>query len=112
MRLRAIEEDLGKFRVTRHLLDRDDLDSGLIHRHKQIADATMPLGLRIGAAEDKAPLGPMREARPNLLSFDDPLIADEPRLRLNICEIRARIRLGIALAPELIARDDRRKKTL
>src|SRR5262245_1279416 len=70
----------------------------------------MALGLGIGTAHDEAPVGTMRECRPDLLPGDHPLVAVERRPRLNVREIAARVRLRKALAPQLVARLDRRQE--
>src|SRR5690606_25620859 len=87
VRLRALEEDLGELGVARHLLDGDDLYAGLIHRHEEVAEALVALALRVGAADDEAPLRPEREARPDLLALDHPLVADEAGLGLHVGEV-------------------------
>ena len=68
--------------------------------------------VRVGAAHHKAPVGILGQRSPNLLAVDHPSIAVEHRLGAHIGQIRPGIGLGIALAPELLARQDRRHKPL
>ncbi len=66
-RARAVEEHLVELRVPGDLLDRPDLDAGLVHRHEEVRDPAVPWRVAIGPGEHEAPLGPVRERRPDLL---------------------------------------------
>ena len=62
----------------------------------------------IGATHEEAPVGILRERRPDLLSVDDPLVTVEHRARLHVGEIGTGVGLAVALAPHLAAREDLR----
>ena len=66
--------------------------------------------LGIGAAHDEAPVGAVRERGPHLLTGDHPLVAVEHGARLDVREVGARVRLGEALAPQLLDRLDLREE--
>ena len=88
-----------------------DLDAGLTHGHEQVGDPlVLGLGFGVGSAQDEAPVGPGRAGGPDLLTTDDPLVADELGLRLYVGEIGARVGFGVALAPELLSTTDRRQE--
>ncbi len=86
------------------------LDAGLPHRHEQVREALVLRRLRVGAAEDEAPVGDARERRPDLLAGDDPLVAVALGAALHAAEVGAGVRLGVALAPELLGAEDRRQE--
>ena len=109
-RARAVEEHLEELGVAGDLHDRPDLDAGLVHRHEQVREPLVPLRRGIGAADDEAPVRPRRPGGPHLLAVDHPLVALEARARLHVREVRARVRLRVALAPDLLAGDDRRQE--
>ena len=96
-----VEEDLVEFRVAGQLDDRADLDARLIERDEEIRQSGMPLGALLTAGDDEAPLRPMGQRRPHLLSVDDPVFAVELRGRRHVGEIAARARLRVPLAPQL-----------
>ena len=54
----------------------------------------------IGANNQLAPIAHPAEAGPHLLPVDDIVVAVQPRLRLQACEIGAGVRFGKALAPD------------
>ncbi len=57
-------------------------------------------------AEHEAPVGPLRERRPHLLTRDHPLVSVAHRAGLHVGEVGAGVRLGVALAPDLGAGED------
>ena len=57
-------------------------------------------------AEHEAPVGPLRERRPHLLTGDHPLVAVALGAGLHVGEVGAGVRLGVALAPDLGAGED------
>src|SRR5690606_2389755 len=110
-RLRIVEEDLAELRVARHLDDRADLDAGLVHAHEEVGEAlVLGLRLRVRPADDEAPVGPLGARGPDLLPVDHPLVALELGARLHVREVRAGPRLGVALTPDLVAREDLRQE--
>ena len=88
----AVEEDLVELRRPGDLLDRSDLDAGLVHRHEQVGDAPVPGRVAVGAGEHEAPLRPVRERRPHLLPVDHPLVAVALGTRREVGEVRSRVR--------------------
>ena len=72
----------------------------------------MALRVGVGAADDEAPVGPLGPRGPHLLAVDHPLAALEARARLHVREVRARVRLRVALAPDLLAGHDPRQEAL
>ena len=100
----AGEEDLVELRPAGQLLDRPDLDAGLVDRDEQEGEPLVALRARLGAGDDEDPLGEVRVGRPHLLTVDDPLraVVGEPRARLDVGEVGAGVRLGVALRPQLL----------
>ena len=70
------------------------------------------LRLRIGAAQQHAPVGVLRERRPHLLAVDDEVIAVEDRRGAQRREIGARAGLGEAEAPEILGGQDAAREAL
>src|SRR4030095_4302629 len=91
------------------LLDRRDLDAALLHRHQQIREAEVALRGGVRPGDHEAPVRPGRPRRPDLLPVDHPGVALEARAGLHVGEVRAGVRLRVALAPDLLAGDDRRQ---
>ena len=58
------------------------------------------------ASTQKHHCGAVRERRPHLLAVDDPLVAVEHAAGLHVREVGAGVRLGVALAPQLLDRLD------
>jgi hypothetical protein len=61
---------------------------------------------RVGAGEQHHPVRDLREAGPDLLPVDDEVVTVPHGPGLEGREIRARIGLGVALAPDLLAGQD------
>ena len=99
----AIEKHLGKLGAPAHLLDRAHLDAVLLHRNQDVADAAVLWRLGIGAAQHEAPVRVFGARGPDLLPFDDPLVADERGLRLDVGEVGPGSRLRVPLTPDLVA---------
>ncbi len=66
----------------------------------------MPLGGGVGPAHHEAPVRPLRQRGPHLLTVEDPLVALEPRRGADVGQVAPRVRLAVALAPVLGARHD------
>ena len=64
-------------------------------------------GVGVGAGDEHAPLRELGEGRPDLLPGDDPFVAVLDRAGLQRGEVGARLRLGEALAPDLLGGEDR-----
>ena len=57
----------------------------------------------VGARQQHHPVGLMRDGRPHLLAVDDVVVAHFLRARLERGQVRARVGLRVALAPDLLA---------
>ena len=106
------EEDLGELRVSIDHADRADLDSGLVERNQQEADAAVTGRFRIGAGQHENPIGAVGGRGPDLLAVDDPLRAVQPGASRQRGQVGAGSRLGIALAPDVLHRPDTGKEVL
>ena len=67
---------------------------------------------RIGAHQAKDPVGMLRQRGPGLVAVDDIMIAVAHRLGADRGEVGARARLGIALAPPVLAGQNPRQEFL
>jgi hypothetical protein len=76
-------------------------------RMKEMPSASWP---RVGAAQAEDPVGVLRQRGPGLLAVDDPAVALALGLGLERGEVRARARLGKALAPPVVDIGDARQK--
>ena len=70
------------------------------------------LGVGVGPTHDEAPIRPLCTRGPDLLTVQDPLVTLELGAGLHTGEIRAGVGLGIALTPDLIARQNFRQESL
>src|SRR3954453_2659206 len=109
-RPRTVEEDLVELRRAGDLHNRPDVDAGLLHRHEQVGQPGMLPGVRVGAGQDEAPAGDVRERGPGLLPGDGPLVTVTDRGGAYAGQVGPGTRLGVALAPQLLAREDARKE--
>ena len=65
----------------------------------------------VGAAERRSTSRTsLRQRGPDLLPGDDPLVAVEPARVVHVGQVGAGVGLGVALAPELLAAQDRRQE--
>ena len=101
---RAVEEHLAELRGAGELADRADRDARLAHRDEQVGQARAAPRPRLGAGEDEAPVGHVRQRRPHLLAGDHPLVAVAGGRGGHRGQVRTGARLGVALAPELARR--------
>ena len=76
---------------------------GQRHVDEQARDAAVLRRLGIGAHEQLAPVGEVAERVPRLLAVDHEVVAVEHRAALQRREVGARVRLGEALAPDVVA---------
>ena len=103
----AVEEHLVEPVLARHLLQRPDLDPGRLHVDQQEGDAVvLAPGVGIGAHDQDAPIGVLREAGPDLLTGDDDRVFFDLAARAQRREVGAGARLGEALTPDVLARQD------
>ncbi len=99
-------EDLVEQRPPGHLLERTNVHPRLMHVDREVADALVLGGLRVGAGDQHPEVGVVAAGGPHLLAVDDPLVAvlDGPSLEPR--QVAARRRLAEQLAPGLLARHD------
>src|SRR5207253_337876 len=102
----AIEEDLVELRVTRDLAQRTHRHAGLAHVQDEVREIAVAR-LIAGPGEQHAPVGAVRIRGPNLLTTDAPAAIDPFAARAHRREVTARVGLAEALAPDLVAREDR-----
>ena len=57
----------------------------------------------IGAGQHEDPVGQMAGRGPDLLAVDRPLVAVERGSTTEVAEVGAGVRLGVALAPDVLA---------
>ena len=71
-----------------------------------------PVGRRRGPGQHEAPVGPVGERGPHLLAGRRPLVAVGGSVGPggDVGQVAAGVRLGVALAPQLLARHDRRQE--
>ena len=93
-----------------HQHDRPDLDSRRLQVHEDEADALL-LAPALGRADQQeTPVGPVRLGGPDLGAVDHPIVPVAHRARAQRGEVGARLRLGIALAPDMLGREHRRQE--
>src|SRR6266404_4387046 len=87
-------------------------DAGGRHVHQQVADAAMLGRARVGAHEQVDPVRELRARRPHLLAVHHEVVPPLLRPRAEAREVGARARLGVALAPDVVAAQDARQVAL
>src|SRR4051812_47710005 len=107
-----LEEELVELRLARDLAQRPDGHAGLLHVHEEVGEALVLRDAPVRPRHEHAPLRVLGAARPHLLAGDHPLVAVLDRLRLQRGEVGPGVRLGEALAPDLLAGEDRPQVTL
>ena len=98
------EEHLVEHRAARHLLERADVDAGLVDVEHEVGDALVLRDVGIGAGQEHADVGDLRARRPHLLPVDDPLVAVTHRRGGEAGEVGPGAGLAEELAPRLAAR--------
>src|SRR5206468_5983920 len=93
-----------------HLDERADGDAGRLHVDEEEAEPAMPRRLEVGARDEDAPVGEAGVAGPDLLSRHEEDVAAELGAGAAGGEVRAGVRLGEALAPDLLAGQDPRQE--
>ena len=86
------------------------LDAGLVHRHEQERDALVLGHVGVGAGQHEDPVGEVAGRGPDLLAVDHPLVAVELGPAAEVAEVGAGVGLAVALAPEVLAREDARQE--
>ena len=84
--------------------DRTDGHARRLHVDQEEADAFLDFPGGVGADEEEAPVGVLGHGGPGLLAVDDIEVAVPLGLGLEVREVGACARLGIALAPPDVAR--------
>ncbi len=103
------QEGLAEFLVAGKVTDRPQLDSRRAGFGQQEADAFLLLGLLVGAHQHEDVRGVLGQRGPGLLAVDDEMIAVQHRLGAQAGEVGAGVRLGVALAPDMLAGENLRQ---
>ena len=109
---RLLDEELVELRLAGDLAKRAHLHGLLLHVHDEVGEALVLRRVLVGARHEHAPLGLVRVGGPDLLPGHHPLAVRLHGARLQRREVRARLGLGEALAPDLVAREDRPQPAL
>ncbi len=102
----VLEEHLVELGVPGDLAERADGDARRVHVDEEVGEPLVLRDARVGAGEQHHPVGDLREAGPDLLAVDDVVVAVPHGPGLERREVRARVGLGVALAPDLLAGED------
>ena len=108
--LDVVEEDVVDLVLAAQGDDRAHGDARRLHVDQQKADAGLRLGLGVGAHQEEAPVGELRERGPGLLAVDDIVVALAHGAGAQVGEVGAGARLGVALAPPDVAIIGRRQE--
>ena len=92
--------------------DRAHGDARRLHVDQQERDAGLRLCRSVGADQAENPVGMLGQRRPGLVAVDDVVVAVAHRLGADRCEVGARARLRIALAPPVLAGENPRQELL
>ena len=104
----VVEEHLAELRVAGDLHHRPHVDPRRLHVHDEQRDPLVSRYVRIGAREHAAPARELAPRDPGLLAVEDPAVIRLDGARAQRGEIGSRLRLGEALAPDLVGREDGR----
>ncbi len=107
----VVEEDLVEVGLAEHVTQRADGHALAVHREQEVGDALVTRA-PARAREQHAVGGHLGAARPDLLTRDAPALAVALGAGLERGEIRARVRLGEQLAPDLLAGEDAGEEAL
>src|SRR4051812_33033979 len=110
--LGLLEEDLVELGLAGDLAERPNVDVRLVHVEDEVGDPLVLGGVLVGAGEQHAPLRLVRVRRPDLLAGHLPAAVGLHGAGLERGQVRSRLWLGEALAPDLLAREDRLQKAL
>src|SRR6266571_4498161 len=105
----VVEEDLVELVVAGDLLERLHRHPGRVHVEEEVRDALVLGRVGVRPREQHHPVGDVRDGGPHLLAVDDEVLAVLHRARLQRREVAPRVRLGVALTPDLLAREDLRR---
>ena len=93
--------------VVVHLAERSDLDAGLVHRQREVGEASVLGDVPVGTGQQQPVVGVVRARRPDLLPGDDPLVAVALGAGREPGQVRAGAGLAEQLAPRRLAGEDR-----
>ena len=111
--LHVVEEHFVHGMAAVHQDQRAHRDARALHVDQQERDAFLALlHRRVGAHQAEDPVGVVRVGGPDLLAVDDVLVAIPLGLGLERGQVASRARLGVALAPEVVAVVDARQEAL
>ncbi|MCY1409471.1 hypothetical protein D9M71_248220 [compost metagenome] len=106
----VVEEHLVDFMLAVEGDDRPHGDARGLHVDQQEGNAALLLGLRIGAHQAEDPVGVVGVGGPDLLAVHHVVVAVTHRAGLQRRQVGAGARLGIALAPPVLAAEDARQE--
>jgi hypothetical protein len=101
-----VEEDLAEVAVARGVDDAVDGDPRGVHGHHQVGQSLVGLGVRVGAADQVAPVGVGRAGGPDLLARHHELVTVGSRGRADAGDVGPGVGLAHADAPHRRAGDD------
>ena len=111
-RARAVEEHLVELGRAGELHDRADLDPGLVHRHEQVREALVlrrePGSVRASTKHQSAQCASDVHTFCPVITHSSPSSSARGR---HVGQVGPGVRLGVALAPQLLAARDRRAGT-
>ena len=105
--LGLLHEDLVELGLAGDLAERADVDVRLVDVEDEVGDPLVLRGVLVGAGEQHAPLRLVRVGGPDLLAGDLPAAVRLHRARLQRRQVGSRLGLREALAPDLVAGEDR-----
>ncbi len=105
----VVEEDLVDLVVAVQGDDRPHADAGAFHIDQQEADTALLLRLGVGAHQAEDHVGVLAEGGPGLLAVDHVVVAVAHGAGLQARQVGTCARLGIALAPPVLARKNARQ---
>ncbi len=105
----VVEEHLRELLLAVHGLDGPDGDAGGVHVDEEGGDAPVGRFERAGPGEQDAPLRVLGQAGPHLLAGDPPAVVGAHGAARQRRQVAARARLREALAPDLVAPQQRRQ---
>ena len=108
----VIEKRLGEFLIQIQGHQRPHSDAGRVHGHQKEPNPLLLFRLSVGASQHVNPVGVHRHGRPNFLPVDHVIVAVAFRHRAQRCQIGTGIRLAVALAPDVLARQDFRQEKI
>lgn len=94
--------DLVELGLPRQLAQRPRLDARAVHVDDEVGQALVLRHVGVGAGEQQAPAGAVRQAGPHLLTVDNPFVAVGYRRGRQPGEVGTRARFGEQLAPDVL----------